>query len=114
MDGPNVNWSFYSKISEQLAESGPDAKEFLNVGSFGLHVVHNAFKTGVKASEVGVEDLCSGLYWLFSDSPARRDNFQVITGTSTFPLNFCRHRWLENVPCSGQICQNCAERQTVL
>ena len=100
MDGPNVNWSFYSKISEELAESDPDAKEFLNVGSCGLHVVHNAFKTGAKASEMGVEDLLSGLYWLFSDSPARRDDFQVITGTSTFPLKFCRHRWLENVPVS--------------
>ena len=36
--------------------------------------------------------------WLFKDSPARREDYTSVTGSTCFPLDFCRHRWLENVP----------------
>ena len=36
--------------------------------------------------------------WLFKDSPARREDYTSVTGSNSFPLDFCRHRWLENVP----------------
>lgn len=39
----------------------------------------------------------SSLYWLFQDSPARREDFVSITGSSVFPKQFCSHRWVENV-----------------
>lgn len=44
MDGPNVNWAFFNlMIEESLANDGPG---FLELGSCGLHVVHEAFNTG--------------------------------------------------------------------
>ena len=44
MDGPNVNWSFYGKL---MAEVHDDRNHSLiDIGSCGLHVVHNAFKAG--------------------------------------------------------------------
>ena len=71
----------------------------LNVGSCGLHTLHNAFKAGLVASGFDIGSLLSSVHWLFKDSPARRDDFQTITGCDTFPLAYCGHRWLENVSC---------------
>jgi hypothetical protein len=36
-------------------------------------------------------------YYIFSESPARRAEFQCLTGLSEFPAKFCRTRWVENV-----------------
>ena len=98
MDGPNVNWKFHDLLQEHICEAGEDASALISVGSCGLHVVHNAFKTGAQASEWNVEEVLSSLYWLFLDSPARKEDFTEITGSMVFPLKFCKHRWLENVP----------------
>ena len=51
-------------------------------------------------NETEVEEVLSSLYWLFVDSPARKEDFTEITGSMVFPLKFCKHRWLENVPVS--------------
>ena len=69
----------------------------LNIGSCGLHIVHNAFRSGSMETNWGVGQTLSSLYWLLKDSPARRDNFMAITGSSLFPKQFCSHRWVENV-----------------
>lgn len=53
---------------------------------------------GVKASGWELDRFFSCLYWLFKDTPARREDFMKITETTTFPLKFCKHRWLENTP----------------
>lgn len=34
---------------------------------------------------------------MFHDSPARREDFIEMTKTSTFPLKFCAHRWVEDL-----------------
>lgn len=36
---------------------------------------------------------------MFNDSPARRGQFTLITGSKIFPLKYCRVRWLENGVC---------------
>ena len=40
--------------------------------------------------------MLKALHNLFSESPAKREDFIKLTGTETFPLPFCGHRWLEN------------------
>ena len=45
-----------------------------------------------------VETFLSSVTWLFKDSPAHRENYTSVIGSTSFPLDFCRHRWLENVP----------------
>ena len=84
-------------MGPHICEAGEDASALISVGSCGLHVVHNAFKTGAQASEWNVEEVLSSLYWLFVDSPARKEDFTEITGSMVFPLKFYKHRWLENV-----------------
>lgn len=96
MDGPSVNWKFYELISEKLKKDF-DTK-LLNVGSCGLHILHNSFKSGAVASTWKVEGLLSSIYYLYKDSPARREDFTKICDGGKMPLKFCNHRWLENVP----------------
>ena len=69
----------------------------LNIGSCGLHIIHNAFRSGSMETNWEVGQTLSSLYWLFKDSPARRQDFVSITGSSVFPKQFCSHRWVENV-----------------
>jgi hypothetical protein len=60
--------------------------------------VHTAFKAGSDASGWQIDKLLSSIYWLFKDTPARREDFTACTSCTMFPLKFCGHRWLENVP----------------
>lgn len=106
MDGPNVNWKFFDNIRQKILDDYNS--QLLNIGSCGLHVVHNSFKTGAEKTEWGLSSLLSSLYYLFKDSPARREDFTTLTvkGSSTlFPLKFVSHRWLENVP----VCERALE-----
>ena len=95
MDGPNVNWKFYQMVEDGLKNDY--SCTLLNTGSCGIHIVHGAFKDGCEAAGWTVQKTLGSLYWLFKDSPARRDDYSKVTGSSVFPLKFCQHRWLENV-----------------
>ena len=103
MDGPSVNWKFFTDMRKKLS----DDYEFMliNIGSCGLHTVHNSFKTGATAAEWKVEALLSSLYYLFKDSPARREDFLEVSGSTRLPLKFLNHRWLENEP----VCERALE-----
>ena len=98
MDGPNVNWSFHAKISNVIQED--HGKKLLNIGSCGLHTMHNAFKAGARASEWDLMYFLTSLYTLFDNVPARREDYLAVTkgldGTGLFPMKQCNHRWLEN------------------
>ena len=95
MDGPNVNWKFYSMLTDEAKRE--HNSHMLNIGSCGLHILHGAFKDGAVASGWQLDRLFSSLHWLFQDSPARREDYTKVTGSSLFALKFCKHRWLENV-----------------
>ena len=82
-------------------------KGLLNVGSCGLHQLHNAFK-GAFASSTTSSKKLQGCDWnmghfltaldaLFTDCPARRADYDSINEGTTvvYPKNVCTHRWLE-------------------
>ena len=95
MDGPNVNWKFYDEMKMNLSEEFHTTP--INIGSCGIHTVHNSFKAGVVATEWGTSSLLSSLYYHFKDSPVRRVDYVKVTKNSQLPLKFVSHRWLENV-----------------
>ena len=66
----------------------------LNVGSCGLHTLHNAFGAGHAASGWRLGDWMRALHQLYKDSPARRQDFETYTGATEFPSLFCSHRYL--------------------
>jgi hypothetical protein len=96
MDGPNVNHKFKRVMDDSI--NTVFNHSLLDIESCGLHVVHGAFKDGAVASGWPVQKLLLGLYHLFKESPARRENYTKTTGSNMFPLKFCCHRWLENIP----------------
>lgn len=94
-DGPTVNWSFIDKLQDKLQENDNDP-ELLECGSCGLHTAHGAFKNGANASKWNLNVFLKNLHGLFKNSPAKREDFSNITGSTTFPEKFCDCRWLEN------------------
>ena len=94
-DGPSVNCKFYKMVEDELKNDY--SCHVLNTGSCDIHIVHEALKDGCEAADWTVQKTLSSLYWLFKDSPARREDYSKMTGGSVFPLKFCQHRWLENV-----------------
>ena len=100
MDGPSVNWKFYKSFQESL-HSRQDCLSIsmISIGACGLHIVHNAFKSGMIATEWKFDHLLLCLYQLFKDTPARRLDYVNTTAVTNpiFPLKFCKTRWLENV-----------------
>ena len=94
MDGPSTNWLVLDKVQERRKES--DLPVLENIGSCGLHVVSGALHTGVKNSSWPLKKVMMSMFKLFDDSPARRDVYQNINGTSSFPTRFCPTRWTEN------------------
>nr|XP_043905538.1 uncharacterized protein LOC122784359 [Solea senegalensis] len=95
MDGPNVNFRLLDFLQKEHAELYGGA-QVLMVGSCGLHTLHNAMKAGFTAWQI--DKLLRALHFLFHNVPARREDYTNITGSSCFPLSFCGHRWVENVP----------------
>lgn len=98
MDGPNVNWAFNNLLKEHLCDSDPECPTFVPTGSCGLHIVHGALQAGHNATDWNVNSILSSLWLFFKDSPSKRALFSEVTGGSVFPLRFCAHRWVENVP----------------
>ncbi|XP_029845476.2 uncharacterized protein LOC115328421 [Ixodes scapularis] len=95
MDGPNVNLKFFKNFQVHLQE----AYQVLcvDIGTCGLHTMHNAYRAGIAASRWGLHCLLSSLSALFESSPARREDFTTVTGQETSPLKFVPHRSVENV-----------------
>ena len=100
MDGPNVNFKLLDLLQKEHAELHGGA-QILMVGSCGLHTLHNAMKAGFTAWQI--DKLLRALHFLFHNVPARREDYTNITGSSCFPLSFCGHRWVENVPVAERV-----------
>ncbi|KAE8742847.1 hypothetical protein FOCC_FOCC005271, partial [Frankliniella occidentalis] len=97
LDGPSVNFKFLKELQVHLkGEHGPDEPILLLMGSCGLHVVHNAFKTGVNAAGWGIVGYLRATYNVFKDVPARRSKYTLWTGSTKFPQKYCAVRWLNN------------------
>ena len=79
MDGPNVNWDVLNKLDNKLVEDG--FSETLNIGSCAQDVVHGAFQTGSSNRGWNLEKILKGMFYLFQDSPARRETFKTVSGT---------------------------------
>jgi len=60
-------------------------------------VVHEAFKYGATATGWRLDKLLRSLWYTFSDSPAKREDYEALSGSSMWPLRFCGTRWLEDL-----------------
>lgn len=97
MDGPNVNLKFLKDLKENLKDN-PDSPSPLEIGTCGLHTLHNAFKTSMKNSCWNIAKFLRDIHNVFYNVPARRADYIRLTGSERFPLKFCPVRWLQNQP----------------
>lgn len=95
MNGPNVNWKFLELLQQEQAEQYGGA-QLIVVGSCGLHTLHNACKGGFVVWQL--DKVLRAMHTLFHNTPARREDLTVLTKMTTFPMPFCGHRRLENLP----------------
>ena len=61
-------------------------------------MVQGGFQCGVEATGWKLDGLLRSMFYLLRDSPARRDDFTTVTGSTLFPLKLCGTGWLEDVP----------------
>lgn len=73
MDGPSVNWKFYDLLQKDIEKQFKF--KFASIGSCGLHILNNAFRKGASSVDWNISSVLTSLYWLFKDSPARREDF---------------------------------------
>ena len=93
-DGRNVNKPFLNLLAETMEEE--QHSRLVNLGTCGLHTLHNGFQHGKKASGWELK-LFNSMYKIFDESPARRAGYEFTTAIeSDFALQFCSHRWIEN------------------
>lgn len=83
MDGPNVNWLICDKLNSEREKH--NQSQLYNIGSCGLHSIHNAFETGMSACDWEVDKIMKAMHKLFDKSPARRDIYITINNSSVFP-----------------------------
>ena len=81
MDGANVNLKFFKEFVADF-----------KVDNFHSHIVHGAFKTCAEKSGWGLKKFLKAVYTIFYNSPARREEYESVTGSSKYPLNFCTTR----------------------
>ena len=94
MDGPSTNWVVFDLLSSDRSEY--ELPVLSNLGSCGMHVVHGAFQTGIKASDWSLEKVMKAMWRLFHDSPARRDVYIRLNSSELFPLRFYPTRRVED------------------
>ena len=71
MDRPNVNCAFLDLLQENIKTANPEAPTLLQLGSCGLHVIHEAYKTGQESTDWKFAKILSAFYSIFKKSPAR-------------------------------------------
>ena len=89
MDGPNVNWATFDRLQKKLQLEY--SSKLLNVGSCGIHTVHNAFKAAFSKTGWDLSHKLSALHTLWDETPARREDFESATKQNLYPLPFCAH-----------------------
>ena len=60
VDGPNVNWTFYNMVEQELKNDY--SCTLLNTGSCGVHIVHGAFKNDCNEAGWTLQKTLSSLY----------------------------------------------------
>ena len=94
MDGPNVNLKFLKEIKKMFGKT--NLHQLIDIGVCSLHAVHGAFETGEKKSLFAVSKVMKGSYYLLKDTPARREDYESLTGSTKYPVAHCSVRWVEN------------------
>ena len=87
MDGLNVNLAFLDILNEARSDANV-GKILLDLGTCGLHIMHNVFKHGENAGTWDNKNLLSIMFKIFHESPSRQADYEMLTSSSLtdYPL----------------------------
>ena len=94
VDGPSVNLKFLESLCNLRESEGLPG--LIDIGVCQQDAIDGAFQTGVVKSTWNIHELLKAVRQIFHDSPARRDYYISVTGSSSFPHHFYATRWVES------------------
>ncbi|CAI6352627.1 unnamed protein product [Macrosiphum euphorbiae] len=97
MDGPYVNIKVLKTLQMELANMPNINTVMLDLGTCGIHTLHNSFKVAMQTSKWEIIEFLRAIYNNFKNVPARRSDYTKCSGSYKFPLKFCPVRWLQNI-----------------
>ena len=68
--------------------------KLVDIGSCDLHTANGSFKSACEKTEWNIKSLLKSSFQIFKDSPARRDDYISIAGSTEFPPQFCAVRYV--------------------
>ncbi|KAJ8665677.1 hypothetical protein QAD02_007339 [Eretmocerus hayati] len=77
MGGPNVNFKLLAEFKKTFNDSEDGTYKIFDVGSCGIHTMHNSFKTGFEASGWGVADFLQAKYYLWGENASAAQKAQA-------------------------------------
>ena len=80
-------------VREQRRDN--NLNQLLEVGTCGLHTVHNGFKHGGKDSGWSIDKVLGAMYKIFDQSSSTRRDYETLT-RKIYPLQFFSYCWAEN------------------
>ena len=87
MDGPSVNLKFCNEIVQDRQENM--VQSLTDISSCRIHIVYGSFKTGAEKTGWNLKGLPKGSFQFLHDTPARREDYETVTGSNKYPLFFC-------------------------
>ena len=94
MDGPAVNIKFLNEFKVKREENA--FHSIIDIGTCSLHTVHGSVKTAFDKSNMKIKETLKGGFQLLHNSPARREDYESVSGSTKYPLYYCATRWVEN------------------
>ena len=90
MEGTNVNIKFHQDFSAHFKER--NFYSLIDIGSCSLHIIHRSFTTGAEKSGWKLQKVLKGAYHILHNTPVRREDYESLTDSKTYPLAFCSTR----------------------
>lgn len=91
-DGPNVNKTIVRKLEGAIKNDNPDFGGFIDLGSWVLHNVHNAFGKGFEEYGKDIEQLVD-IHSLFKYSAERWEDYHTLQSAMRVEMhNFHKHK----------------------
>ena len=98
MDGPNVDIT-YSILLIHWEEK--EQHQLIDTGNCRLLILYGVFQNGGISSEWEIKELLKSSLQLLYDTPAKREDYLVIAGSTLYLKNFLFNKYFRLYPCQG-------------
>ena len=84
MDDPTVK--YFKEFSAKLKNE--NYHSFVHIGSCSLYIAHGTIQIDAEKSEWALKKLLKGASIIFLNTPATKEDYESVTGYSTYPRSF--------------------------